>query len=296
MIAAPPKTFPEPGVYHGIDPREYHAHGFKPDAPAESIVSKSMLWSFHHNPFRWRYGPPIKPTSAMTWGSLVDCLLLTPAYLGKWFAWHPETYTNEKGEEKPWNWNANACKEWRSRLSRRQEMVDVDDVCGAMEAVKAIRADFRAASILEGCETQVAMCAEFQGLRIKGLLDIVPARDGEHGNSLVDLKTTGKLESPRQIERTIADFGYHVQAALYLDLWNALTGEERETFAFIFSLSSPPYEVAVVELETAAIMRGREIYLEALDRFRRCAEDNEWPSPWRNTISVGIPAWSFTDD
>ncbi len=70
------QTWPAEGIYDGIDPAVYF--GPQPQGFANWTVSKSLLWEFARNPKRWLKSPPKVVTEAMKWGSLVDCLLLTP--------------------------------------------------------------------------------------------------------------------------------------------------------------------------------------------------------------------------
>lgn len=69
----------------------------------------------------------------------------------------------------------------------------------------------------------------------KGRFDRVP----RSGNYLLDVKSTA-FPLP-QFPREIKKLGYHIQAAWYLDLWEAVTGERKERFIWVAVTKSEPY-------------------------------------------------------
>lgn len=304
MTSAP--QWPAVGIHPGIAPETYFAP--HKGAITERIVSKSMLWDFDRNPKRWLMSPEKEITEAMRWGSLVDCLALTPERFSEAYRIQPATYMSAESAkkdapmiEKPWNWNANTCKAWREALPAGIEVIDTWKLKEAEAAAKTLCARREFAEMMEGARTQVGTRFDFgsgihgiDGLKIagKGLIDIVPDRQGAWGGYLVDLKTTGKIDDMEQIERTIWNYGYHAQAALYIDMWNALTGEDRDRFILVFQLSAAPHEVAVVELSDEMIIAGREWYVQAIARWARIVTTGEWESPWDGVRVAGIPAWA----
>jgi hypothetical protein len=86
------------GIYHNCSPRHYHSsymsEAVNDDGVAYRVASKSMLSSFVDNPAKWLTNPPFKKSSAMTEGSLLDDMLLTPADLHKNFIEKPEGAPN----------------------------------------------------------------------------------------------------------------------------------------------------------------------------------------------------------
>lgn len=329
--------WPAEGIYPGIDPKTY----FAPTVPM--MASKSLLWDFYPNPRRWRDSPPKEVSDAMKWGSLVDCLALTPERFDSAYKIQPDSYVSAPAnvlltteydgewngrtkacrewkaareaeglsvmtpeehaiasEPKPWNWNSETCKQWLKDLPPGVETVSANRNQEARKAAAELMARPEFVEMMEGAQTQVAVRYDFPEvitkqpgfLRGKGLLDIVPALAGPWGNALADLKTTGKLDDIWQVERTIYERGYHAQAALYVDMWNAITGEDRTRFVFIFQQSVAPYEVAIVELDAEALRIGRNWYLRAVRKWARCVALNEWPSPWDALQVVGVPDWA----
>lgn len=335
-------TWPQPGIHPGIDPSVYFAP--HKGAVEERFISKSLLWDFAKNPLRWLLSPEKEVTEAMKWGSLVDCLALTPERFKDSYKVQPESYSSKPekyilttdcpvewngrqkdcrvwktekeaegftvltpeqlakaSEEKPWNWNSTTCQEWRDALPPEVECLSKFQLMEAEKAAKILCERPEFSEMMQGAKTQVGMRFDFgAGLHgiegftapAKGLIDIVPDINGEWGSYLVDLKTTRNLDDMDQIERTIYNFGYHAQAALYLDMWNAITGDEREGFMFVFQLSTDPYEVAVIELDEEAIIAGREWYLDAVTKWARVVTSGKWESPWDGVRHAGLPGWA----
>ena len=300
------EEWPSVGLYPGISPEVYFAP--QPGPPADQIVSKSMLWKFSKNPRRYRDGPPLTITDAMKWGSLVDCLTLTPERYPKAYKVKPDTYIAPESAkkdaamiQKPWNANSNTCKQWVTDLPAGVECISSYDFHQACKARDVLfeRKEFR--EMMNGAQTQVGMRFDLGEsvhgherlvIRSKSLMDIVPSRDGKWGESLVDLKMFAKLDSMADVEKEIYSRGYHGQAALYLDKWNALTGENRAEFFFVFQLSSAPYEVAIVQLSDDAILAGRNWYREASHKWGKVVLTNEWESPWDGIQVASLPRWA----
>ena len=111
---------------------------------------------------------------------------------------------------------------------------------------------------------------------------------------VADLKTTQDA-SPEGFRRAVARYGYHVQAAWYLDTFTQASGQEFDSFVFIAIEKEPPYGIGVYELAPSAIERGRELYRNALDRLAQCIEHNAWPSYAPEMMTLDIPAYAYHD-
>jgi len=111
---------------------------------------------------------------------------------------------------------------------------------------------------------------------LKILIDLCPAVDSEWGKSLVDLKTATSA-AVRPWTRAVHDHNLHVQAALYLDVWTACTGEDRTDFLHIVQESFAPYETCKRMLSAEYIEIGRMKYLDALKRYCQCLKTGIWP-------------------
>jgi len=122
--------------------------------------------------------------------------------------------------------------------------------------------------------------------KVKGQIDVVPK-----GDVLVDLKTTAAIPERDAIPGMILQRGHHWQAAMYLDLYNAATGESRDKFDLLFIETEAPHETAWVRLSEKMIAAGREEYKVALDRWQSCVSSNYWPKRIDQRYVADLPAW-----
>lgn len=112
---------------------------------------------------------------------------------------------------------------------------------------------------------------------------------------LTDYKSTRSAD-PWSFAGDAARFGYHMQAAWYLDLAADLD-HPAEAFAFIAQEKEAPYLVEVYDLDAAAIDRGRELNRRALERFRDCRESGLWPGYTGQQFStLSLPKWAHYDN
>jgi hypothetical protein len=108
----------------------------------------------------------------------------------------------------------------------------------------------------------------------------------------VDLKTTSSIGDINNLQRTIINRGYHWQAALYLDLWNTTTGEDKDEFEFIFVETTHPYEWAEVKLSGKLIDVGRNAYMKALKLWVKCVDNNHFPRSIEGIQVIDCPFWA----
>lgn len=261
-------TWPVPVIYFGVSEADYHAIGH------EVALSKSLLWDFYPSPWAWARREPKKATEAMVWGSLVDCLLLQPDQFNACFAVSPFDSFQTK-----------EARIWRDAQSL--PIITRDTLQEAWRAVKVLEENGRVNAIISQSKPQVSVFANVQFPDIgtpygaKCRIDLLPFSEGE--KIIWDLKTVASLS---RLEWTILDRGYHVQAAWYLDLYNLASGDDRDSFGFIFQESKPPYEIALVELDSDAIAAGREWYVKAVQRWHECQTTGIYPSPTAETVRV----------
>lgn len=265
------------------------------------VIGRSDLCEFAKNPRRWRNGYRDHDESTSTeWGTLVDALLLQPERFENHFAVCPEKYPDKKtGELKDWTFAANFCKEWRE-LQIGKKLVKADVHSDARVAVNFMMRDDQIAQLLQESRKQVFVSGEYHDeetgitVPLKGLIDIVPDLGSEFPKSLFDLKTC-RSAAPREWTRAVNDSGYHIQAALYLDIYVAATAEDRCDFRHIIQENFPPFEVAKRFLSEEFLALGRLLYTRALKQYCRCLQADEWPgysSPGAMILPDGFEACS----
>lgn len=109
----------------------------------------------------------------------------------------------------------------------------------------------------------------------------------EDQNMLVDLKTTIDAIN---FEESVMKYGYFRQAAFYLDMFESLTGRRMKWQWWVVEMQ-PPYTRAVYELGIQYEVLGRNEYERALFDFKKCKEQNFWPSLPEECITIEAPGW-----
>lgn len=93
---------------------------------------------------------------------------------------------------------------------------------------------------------------------------------------------------------SIAKFGYHMQEALYSDVWARGSGHDVEAFFFVCFEKCTPPTLAVYELDEAAAREGHAIYRDALKRYAECERAGQWPAYPAGVQRIGLRnRWAY---
>jgi hypothetical protein len=268
-----------------VTPKEYHSRLTCNRAnihAADSFLSKSVLWELDSRSlWKWRYHPLKKePTAAMQWGSLIDCLTTTPELLSESIAISP--YDSYRSKE---------AREWRdAQLAAKLILATKEDVELAKQAAKMLTETCKAsADIFAKSKSQVIIAGRVLDVKVKGLLDLVP--EGE--DFLADLKTVNDF-SAEGFAKATANFGYAVQGALYLNLWNAMRPQdERRSFKIIWQESEPPFETCVTELSPVDLENGWLYASVLIQRLIDATANDYWPMYLEGQKTItSMPTWA----
>ncbi len=260
-------------IQKNIAGKEYHADTCSPQN-LEGPVSKSMLWKFSESAFKWRHSKAEKPSAAMELGSLVHALCFTPDAVADEFA------VSEFD-----SFRTKAAQEWRDAQVGKT-VITQETMSKAQDIADVVMNDPHLFSLGEK-DYEVALYASIGATPVKGMVDIAP----RHGNVLADLKTTSSIGSLDALTRLVVNRGYHWQAALYLDLWNAVTGENREQFWFLFVETDAPHETAWVSLDPGLIDIGRVGYMNAIAKWQNCLANDIWTRTIEGVQEITTPKW-----
>jgi hypothetical protein len=197
----------------------------------------------------------------------------------------PDTYTNDKGEVKPWNWNANACKAWGDEQGDKTPLKvgEVEACRGMADSVF----DYLGGKVKGRIE--VSLFADKDGIPLKCRVDLLP-HDKE--TPIVDLKSCQSAE-PSKFLRSSIELGYHMQAAFALDVAR-LCGFERDTFSLLAVESNAPHAACILNFsdEPMSLLRlGRIHYRTALQRLINAQKTNRWDGYGEHAAENFAPAW-----
>jgi len=118
-------------------------------------------------------------------------------------------------------------------------------------------------------------------------LDIKARADHYFDGTVMDLKSAVDA-SPHGFARAVASYRYHLQAAHYLEMFEA------DRFVFVAIEKSPPYAHGVYTLDEASIEQGRIERRRALDGIAEHRQTRKWPSYGVQELS--LPNWAFDDE
>lgn len=112
------------------------------------------------------------------------------------------------------------------------------------------------------------------------------------GHIVVDIKTTYDA-SPETFAKTVANFGYHISAAHYLDGVSAVTGKTYDTFVFVAIETAAPFAIGVYILDESSLEKGRELQRRALGVFAECKRTGIYPGYDEHIQAIALPAWAW---
>ena len=268
-----------------ISPRDYHAklkcNRANIHAP-DSYLSKSVIWELDSRSlWKWRYhSTPKEPTAAMQWGSLIDCLTTTPELLEQEVA--VSSFDSYRTKE---------ARQWREeQLAAKRIIATREQLEDAKAAAKMLTQTCKAsADIFAKSKSQVIIAGRVLDVKVKGLVDLAPS--GE--DFLADLKTCSDF-SAEGFAKAVSNFGYHVQAGIYLNLWNAMfPNDQRMRFKFVWQESEAPFETCVTELATTDIEAGWLYASTLIQRLIDATASDTWPMAFEGqNITTTRPTWA----
>ena len=252
---------------------DYHAH------PA---ISKSGLWKLYtETPFHFR-NRLVTPSKAMDLGSAVHMAVLEPERFETECMRGPEDRRGNK-----WKDAAQYCDAYGKLLVTGPDYDKARYMRDAALTVPTVRA-------LTSGGQQVEHSAYWvdpeTGVECRGRLDIYHPDLSMGG----DLKTTADA-SREKWSKSAADYGYHVQEAMYSEGWELAGGGKMDAFVFILIESEFPFATAVYELVPSAVMEGRAVMRKALHQYRDCFAANHWPSYPQEIQQLDIPRWGYKE-
>jgi hypothetical protein len=267
------------GSFLNISNEEYHGN--------KDYLSRSSLkdydrnpyyyWAMHLNPDR----PERKATPQMDFGSAFHLFICEPEKFDLECAVEPEKKVLKYDGEEEYRAYKLECEE----LARSGKLILSSAEFETLKEMKAaLTRDSRIEGLIEGAEVEKSFFWQDKetGLYLKSRPDLL------HTNMIVDVKTCADA-SPRAFSAAIADYWYHVQAAMVQDAVLATEGRMIESFIFVGCEKKYPFNTCVYLLEEDSIKKGREKYKEILPLLKHSLEHNDWPD--FEIQSIGLPGW-----
>jgi hypothetical protein len=192
------------------------------------------------------------------------------------------------------NWQTKAAREARDKAYAAGKVPvlagEHDRVLGM---AAALRAHPTAAALLNPAagqpEQSLFWTDDEAGIWCRSRLDWLP-NPTDRRMVIADYKTCESAELGH-IERAVHNYGYHQQAAFYIDGVKALGLADDPAFVFVFQEKTAPYLITIVQLDPEAERIGRAENRKAIDIYRRCKATDQWPAYSDDIELISLPPW-----
>lgn len=263
------------GTYKDLSNKDYHA---------DDAIGSTMLKIYAECPQKFIHTRCSEPesTDSMDLGTAVHCLVLTPENFDEEVRIAPHCDKRTKEGKETW---AHFCE------SSAKLVITEAQYAIAVAIAAAVYAHPEASRLINQTGLEFEHSGFWDdpgtGIQCKYRPDI------RSSNWIADLKTTSDA-STSGFSRSIAQYGYHVSAAHYLEGDRVLRGTEHNKFIFIAVETKPPFAVAVYVLGDIALKEGQRIRSKALDGIYNSNVSGEWPS-YNDGVAteIDLPKWAY---
>lgn len=231
--------------------KDYHAS----EAIGSSLLKAIALKSLLHAVKTER-----KESAALDLGSALHAAVLEPETFNQEFLVSPKFDRRTK--------EGKAAAADFEALAAGKTVIDEDQMSDIRGMVDAIKSHEIASSMLENGEAEYSYFAKDP---ITGL-DRKCRPDYFNAGALIDLKSCQDA-SPEGFIKACINFGYHIQAAYYLDTYNLANGTNIQEFFFVAVETKAPYAVNTFRMGAVELELGRKMYRKALDQYAEYLKD-----------------------
>ena len=249
--------------------QEYHSG---PGVSASTIKTAAMRTPLHIT------GKPKAETEAMKLGTMAHMATFEPdLYMG--------TYAIFEGDRRTKAGKA----EWESIMAEglipitEQQHDIAEGIAAAAHALPGIMELIKN----ESCLMEASGYYEDQGVYCRFRPD---AWHQDHG-IILDLKTCQDA-SPRGFANQVAAYGYHIQAAHYLEGAEKILQQDHR-FIFIAVEKEAPFAAAAYELDEASLLEGLAMRNLGLQAIKTSTKTGVFPGYSPDLQSLTLPRWAF---
>lgn len=274
------------GAYKDLSMEEYHGDCCDAPSVSSTVLRAVEQRSLRHGWIASHLNPEREESSQNHFrlGTALHSLAFEGELSKKHFAisQYEEFRTNEAKAWRDAQMNAGKA------VLKQKELKVVKDMCDALLEEPAIQQglfDPRGE-----VETSVIHKDPETGLYIKVRPDVVPVNP-----VLVDLKSTADA-SRRAVERSVIDYGYHMQLALAAEVIEKVVGTPIEECWLVMIEKEAPHTVVFAEIDMALVAWGRVLNRGALRKFADCLakghDAKHFPKNYRDgELTVKTPQW-----
>ena len=266
-------------IFVDIEASQYHAD--------KNIVGHSGLVKMLQSPAHFWHSciTPHEPTAALAFGTAVHAAVLEPNLFSSSFVAAPKFDRRTKQGKEDF-------EQWSSQNQGKTIITD-DDLQAINGITASIAGHKKAQEFLGNCVAEKSFFWKDleTGIDCRIRPDALLLDDNGEIIGILDLKTTRDASS-RAFARSIANFGYDLQAAFYQDAVALAIGRS-VPFYFLTVESTAPHGVALYKTGDRTLGIGRSKYRAALQMLQWCRDNNSWPSyqPFGDVEEIDVAHW-----
>ena len=253
----------EPGIYPDLSNKAYHA---------DPALGSSMMAMLAKSPAHLRsyLDDPVRLTPAFMFGSPYHCDVLQPHMFSSAYRFWPKGYHRKKEEREEVDAKG---QEWVKEV----DLIDIDNM------IAVLKNNLVACSLLSGGETEVSYFWQHPkyGFICKARPDYLRTRIH------ICLKSS-KDASPEGFPNSIANFGYHKQAAHYRSGLAACDVSVNHS-VLIAQEKKPPYAIGIYRLSEEDLYLGHEENKLIYQKYEEALSTDKWEGYSANIENISLP-------
>lgn len=256
-------------------------HGFYEDMPNDSYhksegVSKSGLDLIDRSPAHYKYPKPRKSTRNMEIGTAIHAAILEPVRFDKEYC----IVDCDKRTEKAYK-AALAIHGSELTLTKPESV----NVLGMREAVHNNHEAMQFLTLPGKAELSAFATDPETGITLRARYDWLT----DCGHS-VDVKKTQDL---RKFGRSVSDYRYHVQEAVYRHVYKLITGDDLKAFYFLAVEEESPHSNKMFLMDDLAQEIGEHYFRKNLRQYAECINADKWPHKNIDGV-IDLPNWEIS--
>lgn len=275
----------EPGIYHDVPEADYHAHPALSASRAKLLVPPSTPLKFKHaltQPEEHkRHFDVGKAVHAKVLGTPLDVVAV-------------QKTTRSKEQVDAEDYDTKSAQAHRDAIYAEGKVPLLRHEIDAVDAMaEAVLANPDARAIMEipaNPEVSALWTCKETGVQCRGRFDWLPDPREARRLIIADLKTAA-CAWPSDFMRSAAKYLYDLQAAWYRDAAMTLGLDPDPAFLFVVVEKAEPYDVAVIQLDEDARIRGEALMDRTRRIYRDCMESGTWPGIPHGIHTVDLPAY-----
>lgn len=249
---------------------EYHAY---------DGISKSGLDKIARSPAHYKYAEQKASTRNMVIGTALHTAVLEPELFANEYVLTDCKVRTEK-----------AYRDAKTRCGDGDLVLTAAESKKVMNMRKSVFANSESMKLLSapGRPELSAICKDpITGVTIRARFDWLT-----DSGIAVDLKKTQDVRHQKFI-RSVCDYRYHVQDAMYSFIYKQITGDDLQAFMFLAVEEDAPHSCQLYQLDDLAREIGEFYFRRDLNKYAECLDSGVWPHPTTPVSILELPNWAI---